>query len=61
MPARPDGDGSEPFSMTPRQATDARANFAQNRERDAQRGANASDSVATVEGRNPKGEGRRTA
>lgn len=61
MPARPDGDGSEPFSMTPRQATDARANFAQNRERDAQRAANASDSVATVEGRNPKGEGRRTA
>ena len=61
MPARPDGDGSEPFSMTPRQATDARANFSQNRERDAQRAANASDSVATVEGRNPKGEGRRTA
>jgi hypothetical protein len=47
--------------MTPRQATDARANLAQNRQRDAERAANASDSVATVEGRNPQGEGRRTA
>jgi PBSX family phage portal protein len=61
LPSRPDGDGGTPFTMTPRQATDARANLAQNRQRDAERAANASDSVATVEGRNPQGEGRRTA
>ena len=45
--------------MNPRQAADARANLAQNRERDAQRQANNSDSVATTTGRNPAGEGRR--
>jgi hypothetical protein len=28
LPQRPDGDGSTPFTMTPRQATDARANLA---------------------------------
>jgi hypothetical protein len=28
LPPRPDGDGSTPFTMTPRQATDARANLA---------------------------------
>ncbi len=60
LPARPDGDGGAPFTMTPRQATDARANLAGNRQRDAERSANASDSVATVQGRNPQGEGRRT-
>jgi hypothetical protein len=47
-----------PFSMTPRQATDARANLAGNRERDSQRANNSSDSTATLEGRNPQGEGR---
>lgn len=57
MPSRPDGDGSTPFVMSPRQATDARANMAQNRQRDAQRAANASDGPDTVDGRNPKGEG----
>jgi PBSX family phage portal protein len=57
LPHRPDGD--EPFSMSPRQATDARADLAGNRERDAERANSASDSTATVAGRNPQGEGRR--
>jgi PBSX family phage portal protein len=56
MPQRSDGD--EPFIMSPRQATDARANLAGNRERDAQRTNNNSDSSSTVSGRNPQGEGR---
>jgi hypothetical protein len=58
LPPRPDGEGNEPFSMTPRQATDARANLAGNRQRDAERANNSSDSPATLEGRNPQGEGR---
>jgi PBSX family phage portal protein len=57
MPHRPDGDGV--FEMSPRQATDARANLAGNRERDSERANSASDSVATTSGRNPQGEGRR--
>jgi PBSX family phage portal protein len=56
LPQRPDGD--EPFDMSPRQATDARANTAQNRERDSERANNSSDNTATVAGRNPAGEGR---
>jgi PBSX family phage portal protein len=56
LPQRPDGD--EPFEMSTRQAADARANTAQNRERDAERANNSSDSTATVSGRNPAGEGR---
>ena len=59
MTSRPDGDGSSPFVMSPRQATDSRANLAQNRQRDSERNANNSDSVATTTGRNPAGEGRR--
>ncbi|NDH10036.1 MAG: phage portal protein, partial [Gammaproteobacteria bacterium] len=51
-------EGDAPFVMSPRQATDARANLAQNRTRDAQRSAAQADSTATVSGRNPKGEGR---
>jgi PBSX family phage portal protein len=58
MPPRADGEGNAPFSMTPRQATDARANLAGNRQRDAERTNNSSDSTATLEGRNPQGEGR---
>lgn len=50
--------GDEPFEMTPRQATDARANNAQNRQRDAERVNNNSDSTSTVAGRNAQGEGR---
>jgi capsid portal protein len=51
--------GDEVFEMAPRQATDARANLAGNRERDSERMNNNSDSVATTTGRNAKGEGRR--
>ena len=56
LPQRPDGD--EPFVMSPRQATDARANLAGNRQRDTERSNNQSDSTATIAGRNPQGEGR---
>jgi capsid portal protein len=56
LPQRPDAD--EPFQMTSRQATDARANLAGNRQRDAERTNSASDSPATTTGRNAQGEGR---
>jgi PBSX family phage portal protein len=56
LPQRPDGD--EPFEMSTRQAADARANTAQNRERDSERANNSSDNTATIAGRNPAGEGR---
>jgi hypothetical protein len=56
LPQRSDGD--DPFVMSPRQATDARANASGNRSRDTDRANNASDSVSTVSGRNPQGEGR---
>ena len=56
LPQRPDGD--DPFVMSSRQATDARANLAGERERDAERSNNESDSPSTVEGRNAQGEGR---
>ena len=59
MPQHPEGD--EFFEMTPRQATDARANLAGNRERDAERSNNQSDGAATINGRNPQGEGRASA
>lgn len=55
LPQRPDGD--EPFEMSPRQATDARANTAQNRQRDTERTNNNSDSSSTISGRNAQGEG----
>jgi capsid portal protein len=56
LPQREDGD--QPFQMTPRQATDMRANTAQNRQRDAERTNNNSDSPSTVSGRNAQGEGQ---
>jgi PBSX family phage portal protein len=56
LPQRADGD--EPFVMSPRQATDARANLAGTRQRDEERTNNNSDSTTTVSGRNPQGEGR---
>ena len=56
LPQRADGD--DPFVMSPRQATDARANLAGNRERDSERTNNNSDSPTTISGRNPQGEGR---
>ena len=55
LPQRPDGD--EPFEMSSRQATDARANLAGNRQRDAERTNNQSDGPATTSGRNAQGEG----
>ena len=59
LPQRPDGD--EPFEMTSRQSADARANVAGNRQRDAERTNNNSDSPSTVSGRNPQGEGNSSA
>jgi hypothetical protein len=56
LPQHPDGDA--PFVMSARQATDAAANFAGNRTRDAERTNSQSDGPATVTGRNPQGEGR---
>jgi PBSX family phage portal protein len=56
LPQRSDGD--EPMEMNSRQATDARANTQQNRSRDRDRTNNQSDGEATVNGRNPQGEGR---
>jgi PBSX family phage portal protein len=56
LPQRSDGD--EPFIMSPREATDARANIAGNRQRDTERTNNNSDSPSTISGRNPQGEGR---
>jgi hypothetical protein len=44
--------------MSPRQATDARANLAGTRQRNAERTNNNSDSTTTISGRNPQGEGR---
>jgi len=54
LPQRNDGD--TPFTMGARQAADARANG--NRQRDAERNNTQSDGTATIEGRNPQGEGR---
>ena len=56
LPQRQDGD--DPFVMSARQATDARANLAGNRNRDSERSNNQSDSQETISGRNPQGEGR---
>ena len=56
LPQHPEGD--TPFVMSPRQATDARANLAGNKQRDAERTNNNSDSTSTISGRNPQGEGR---
>jgi PBSX family phage portal protein len=55
LPQRKDGDS--PFEMTARQATDMRANTANNRERDSERVNNQSDGPGTIDGRNPQGEG----
>jgi PBSX family phage portal protein len=56
LPQHPDGDA--PFIMSPRQATDAAANLAGNRQRDSERTNSQSDGTATTTGRNPQGEGR---
>ena len=54
-------DGDEMIQPTARQAADANANNQQNRSRDAQRQQAQADNTATTAGRNPKGEGRRSA
>ena len=59
LPQRTDGDA--PFQMTSRQATDMRANTAQNRQRDTERSNNQADSPGTIDGRNAQGEGPATA
>ena len=56
LPQRKDGD--VPMELNPRQAADAAANTRQNRQRDAERTNNSSDSPATLSGRNAQGEGR---
>ena len=56
LPQRKDGD--VPMELNPRQAADAAANTRQNRQRDAERANNSSDSPATLSGRNAQGEGR---
>lgn len=56
LPQHPDGDA--PFIMSSRQAADLKANSGKNRARDNQRVNNQSDGTATINGRNPKGEGR---
>jgi PBSX family phage portal protein len=58
LPERSDGDA--PVLPTARQATDAAANNAGNRTRDAQRQQAQADNTATTQGRNAKGEGRRS-
>jgi PBSX family phage portal protein len=50
--------GDAPLQLTARAAADANANNKKNRARDGERTNNASDSPATVAGRNPKGSGR---
>jgi PBSX family phage portal protein len=54
LPQRKDGD--QPMELNSRQAADAAANTRQNRQRDAERTNNASDSPATISGRSPQGE-----
>ena len=56
LPEREDSD--EMIVLSARQAADANANNAQNRERDAQRQVAQADNTATTSGRNAKGEGR---
>lgn len=56
LPQRPDG--NDPFELSPRQSTDARANISGNSERSTERSNNQSDGSGTIAGRNPKGEGR---
>jgi PBSX family phage portal protein len=56
LPQHPEGD--EFLDLSPRQATDARANMASNRARDSERANNSSDNTATISGRNAQGEGR---
>lgn len=53
--------GDQPLELTPRQATDARANVRGTRARDSERTNAQSDGPAAISGRNPKGEGPKTS
>lgn len=53
--------GDSPLELTPRQATDARANVRGTRARDSERSNNQSDGPGAISGRNPKGEGPKTS
>ena len=53
--------GDQPLELTPRQATDARANVRGTRARDSERANAQSDGPAAISGRNPKGEGPKTS
>lgn len=53
--------GDDVIELTARQQTDARANIAGNRTRDAERSNNQSDGAGAISGRNPKGEGAKTS
>ena len=53
--------GDQPLELTPRQATDARANVRGTRARDAERANEQSDGPAAITGRNPKGQGPKTS
>jgi PBSX family phage portal protein len=59
LPEHQDGDNM--VVPNARQAADSAANNAKNRTRDAQRQQAQADNTATTAGRNPKGEGRRSA
>jgi PBSX family phage portal protein len=50
--------GNDPLQLNARAAADAKANNKKGRARDSERTNNASDTPATVTGRNPKGQGR---
>jgi PBSX family phage portal protein len=56
LPQHPDADDF--FEMGSKQATDAQADLAGNRERDTERSNNQSDTTSTTSGRNAQGEGR---
>jgi PBSX family phage portal protein len=58
LPEREESDSM--VQLSPRQATDAAANNAQNRTRDAERQQAQADNPATTRGRNAQGEGRRS-
>jgi PBSX family phage portal protein len=59
LPEREESDSM--VQPTARQAADSNANNAGNRSRDAERQQAQADNTATTQGRNPKGEGRRSS
>ena len=52
--------GDTPLQLSAKAANDAKQNGKKNRARDAERTNNQSDGAATVAGRNPKGQGRKS-